>query len=129
MFPICERLSYSVLKVAALVAMYERSDMIRMRHMLKAISLADTWAQCSEILVTDVLNNGFAKDIAEIEQYVASQENRSVKYKQLLTKFQGKFDNPKRLTEVLQYCISKWTLKDVLVNKASKERVVMYVQH
>ena len=129
MFPICERLSYSVLKVAALVAMYERSDMIRMRHMLKAISLADTWAQCSEILVTDVLNNGFAKDIAEIEQYVASQENRSVKYKQLLTKFQGKFDNPKRLTEVLQYCISKGTLKDVLVNKASKERVVMYVQH
>lgn len=129
MFPVCERMSFSVLKVAALLALVERSDTIRMRHVLKAIAVADTWAKCSEALVNEVCNNGFAKQVREIETYVSSQTNSAVRYEHLLTKFQSHFDDPRQLRSVLDFCQQKGTLKDIIVNMKTGERVLQYVSH
>ena len=127
MFPVCERLTFSVLKVAGLLALVERRSRIMMRHVVKAIALADTWVQCSEVLVSQVCNNGFAKDISEVEQYVASQVNQTVRYQTLLVKFQGRFEDSRRLSEVLDYCQKKGTLVDMVKSKKPEDRYIKYI--
>lgn len=127
LFPIMERQSYSVLRVAALLALVERNRTIKMRHVYKAIQLGETWARCAEMLVNEVASSGLARDIREVESYVASHEG-AVTYAQLLTRFQSVFDDPRRLKEVLNFCSQKGTLIDTIVNPKTKERVIRYIQ-
>ena len=129
LFPICERLSYSTLRIAGLLAMVDKTDTINMRHILKAISLASVWVPCTEVLVREVSNNGFSKDIADVEQFVSSQKGGMVSYEYLLMKFKNKFDNPRRMTEVLQYAQSMGTLTEVVLNEhGEKKRYVKFTR-
>lgn len=128
MFPICDRLALSVLKLAGLLALVELEKTIRMKHILKAISVADTWVKCVEILVNEVNNNGFAKIIRDIESYVSDQPDGQVRYELLLSRFQSKFDDPRKLKQVLEFCQQKGTLRDIITNTVTKERVIRYVR-
>ena len=135
--PIAERMHFSVLKVAALLSMVTVSNAstekagdlgrIRLPHVVKAISLADTWVRCSEIFVQEVCSNGFNKDVSLIEKYVASRPEQSTKYTDLLNKFQSTFDNPRRVDEILDYCRKKGTLIDVVRSKRAGDRYVSYI--
>jgi len=116
LFPTCERLSFSALRVAALLAMTEMKDTIELRHVVKAIDLAGTWARCAEALVNQVDSNGFSRMVSDVEQWVASQPGHRVSYAALVTKFQNKFDGPEALTRVLMHCQKKGTLRDILPN-------------
>ena len=127
LFPTCERLSFSALRVAALLAMTEMKDTIELRHVVKAIDLAGTWARCAEALVNQVDSNGFSRMVSDVEQWVASQPGHHVSYAALVTKFQNKFDGPEALTRVLMHCQKKGTLRDVLPNpERPGDREVVY---
>ena len=127
LYPMTERMTYTTLRIAALLAMMDRTDTITMKHVVKAISLADIWVPCSEVLVHEVSNNGFSKDIAEVEQFVAGAKGGQVSYEFLLTKFQNRFDNPRRMGEVLQYCQSMGSLQEIIDAK-TKKRFVRFVR-
>lgn len=128
LFPTCERLSYSALRIAALLAMTEQKDTIELRHVVKAIDLAGTWVRCSEALVVQVDSNGFSRMVSDVEQWVASQPGHRAPYASLLTKFQSKFERPEQITQILIHCQRKGTLKDILPNPDRPgDREVVYV--
>lgn len=113
MFPTCERLSFSILKVAALLAMVDCRDTVQMGDVVKALSLGETWARCTEVLITEVCNNGLSRDIRAVEQYLAARPNRQASKAELMEKFENRFEDPKRLTEVLMYAGTKGTITNV----------------
>lgn len=137
LFPICERMYFSVLKVAALLAMASvdpskktsAADLgrIEIRHVVKAIALADTWVRCTEIFVQEVTNSGLARDIREVEAFVASRPQGAVPYRELMSRFQASFDSPRRFEEVLEFCRKKGSLRDVVRSKRAGDRYVQYV--
>lgn len=128
LFPTCERLAYTVLRVAGLLAMVECKRTIDMRHVLKAIALGTTWACGAEILVARVCETEFTREVAMIEQFVAESPGGSVAYTDLLTKFQSKFQDPRLLTRALEYSHSKGTLVDQITGPRKKDRKVVYVR-
>lgn len=116
MFPTCERLSYSVLKVAALLAMTERRHSVGMRHLLKAIYLAETWVRCTEVLITEVCNNGLARDVRALEKFLSEQPGKSADKATIMARFENRFDDPKRVMEIIKYANGKGTVR-VLAEK------------
>lgn len=126
LFPVCERLSFSVLRVSGLIAMAHGEEVIRLSHVVKAISLADTWVRCSEVLVANVINTGFSQDVSKVEKFVASQPQGRTTHQHLLTKFQSEFDSPTRVSEILSFCTKKGTLREAV--SIDKERIISYVK-
>lgn len=128
LFPTCERLSYTVLRVAGLLAMVECKRTIEMKHVLKAIALGTTWARCTEILVARVCETEFTREVAMIERFVADSTGSSVTYADLLTKFQSKFSDPRLLTRALEYSHRKGTLVDQITGPRKQDRKIVYVR-
>ena len=128
LFPSCERLAFTVLRVAGLLAMVETKRTIEMRHVLKAIALGTVWARGLEVLVARVCETEFTREVAKIERYVASADTGAVTYADLLTKFQSEFSDPRLLTRALEYAHKKGTLVDQMLGPRSEDRKIVYVR-
>ena len=69
--PSVERLSYSVWVAAALLAMHEQSTVIRMPHLLAALSQAEYWYYDMERMVGMIASSDFQRKVDSLENFVA----------------------------------------------------------
>lgn len=124
--PVVERMTFSTLKIAALLAMVERRDTVEMRHMLKAISFAHIWMPSTEVFVREVTSTGFSRDVDDMIKYVASCKDGICKFPQLLAAFQGRFNSTRQFLDALTYAQSRGMLREELVDKTPSGRRIVF---
>lgn len=72
---VAQRLSESVMKAAALLALHEGSDTVTLRHALFALRQAELWVKDMLLMLQEVSSSEFERRLAEVEQYIASGKN------------------------------------------------------
>lgn len=72
---VSQRLSESVMKAAALLALHEGSDTVTIRHALFALRQAELWVKDMLLMLQEVSSSEFERRLAEVEHYIASGKN------------------------------------------------------
>lgn len=75
--PTTIRMSTTVRKIATLVALTEGRSIVDLRHVLIAIQQAEHWLSNLERAVEGTMSSGFAKQVDDLEKYVANGPNRT----------------------------------------------------
>lgn len=68
-----ERMSLSTLKLAALLAMDERSDRIKLQHILQAIGYAGDWFDNAIRVASMISESEWQRDVDKLEQFINSK--------------------------------------------------------
>lgn len=114
-----ERMIHATLKVAALLAMDERSHKITLKHMLKAIAYAGEWMTNTVTMASMVSESEWQRDVDKLEQFINSKGG-TVGYATAYRHFQDKrpFEFEEMIAALEQRGIltrerngSRWTLK------------------
>lgn len=132
LFPGTERLTFSVLRVAALLSMYqgpskEGGVIVAMRHMLKAIALAPIWMASNEVFIHHVKNSNFSNKVDSLINYVAKSNNGIVPIPKLMLKFQSDISCMRELKEIISYAQARGVVQEVIKGKSNNERFIKYV--
>lgn len=85
--PSVERLITSVVKAAALLAIHEGSDSIKIRHALFAIRSAEYWFRDMVRMAREVSSSEFERKLNDIEQYILSGKSNMRKEAEIRRKF------------------------------------------
>lgn len=72
---VSQRLSESVMKAAALLALHEGSDTVTIRHALIALQQAELWVKDMLRMLQEVSSSEFERRLSEVEHYIASGKN------------------------------------------------------
>jgi hypothetical protein len=131
LFPGTERLTFSVLRIAALLAMYQgpaKDGAVRvsMRHMLKAIALAPIWMASNEVFIHHVKNSNFSHKVDSLINYVAKSNNSIVSIPKLMLKFQSNISGMRELKEIISYAQARGVIQEVIKGKSNNERFIKY---
>lgn len=131
LFPGTERLTFSVLRIAALLAMYQgpaKDGAVRvsMRHMLKAIALAPIWMASNEVFIHHVKNSNFSNKVDSLINYVARSNNSIVSIPKLMLKFQSNISGMRELKEIISYAQARGVIQEVIKGKSNNERFIKY---
>jgi hypothetical protein len=84
-----ERMQITVLKLAALLAMDERSVKIKMRHMLSAISYAGEWFDNAVKVASMVSESEWQRNVDDLEKFINSKGGKT-SYAMAYRNFPGK---------------------------------------
>ena len=90
-----DRLIISVLKVAALLAMDERSHTVQMSHMLQAIAYAGEWFKNLVLIAGMISESDWERDVTQLEKFILSKGGRCTyaqAYRQFTSKKPQEFD-------------------------------------
>lgn len=98
--PTTDRLTKSTLKVACVLAMAEQQDVVKMRHILKAITFAEDWFQNLLLLAGKVRESEWAKRQEEVEEALATF-SQVVTYAKAYNKVRSRF-RPKEFGEIIE---------------------------
>lgn len=131
LFPGTERLTFSVLRIAALLAMYQGPGKdgamrVSMRHMLKAIALAPIWMASNEVFIHHVKNSNFSQKVDSLINYVAKSNNSIVSIPKLMLKFQSNISGMRELKEIISYAQARGVIQEVIKGKSNNERFIKY---
>ncbi len=124
LMPSAIRMNDTTIRIAALLAMTEGQNMVDLRHLVKAISLAPIWLRSTEAFIDKILATDFSRLLATIEHYVSRQKDGVVPMQKLMGAFRNKFDNPRELKEAIEFGQQIGTLKEELLS--DKQRVIRY---
>lgn len=132
LFPGTERMTFSVLRIAALLAMYngpttKGTVVVTMREMLKAISLASIWLSSNEVFIHHVKNSNFSNKVDKLINFVARTDNGLVPIPKLMLKFQSDISGMRELKEIITYAQARGTIREVIKGKTNNERFIEYV--
>jgi hypothetical protein len=114
-----ERTTHSTLKLAALLAMDDRSKRIELKHMLQAIGYAGEWITNAMTMATMVSESEWQRDVDKLEQFINSKGG-IVSYAVAYRHFQDKrpFEFEEMIAALEQRGVltrekdgSRWTLK------------------
>jgi hypothetical protein len=114
-----ERTVHSTLKLAAILAMDEKSKRIELRHMLSAIGYAGEWITNAVTMASMVSESEWQRDVDKLEQFINSKGG-SVSYAVAYRHFQDKrpFEFEEMIAALEQRGVlirekngSRWTLK------------------
>lgn len=114
-----ERTVHSTLKLAAILAMDEKSKRIELRHMLAAIGYAGEWITNAVTMASMVSESEWQRDVDKLEQFINSKGG-SVSYAVAYRHFQDKrpFEFEEMIAALEQRGVlvrekngSRWTLK------------------
>jgi len=92
---VTERMTLSTLKLAALLAMDERSPRITLRHMLMAISYAGEWFDNSVKVASMISESEWQRDVDKLEDFINSKGGKisyAVAYRAFANKKPFEFD-------------------------------------
>jgi hypothetical protein len=97
--PSFQRLKVSVAKAAALIAMYDQSSTITMKHLLPALLQAEAWFNDMVRMASEVSSSDFERRLNEVESYITSGEGQS----RLESAVRRKFSRlrPREMEEIL----------------------------
>lgn len=131
LFPSTERMTFSVLRIAALLAMYQGpnkngSVVVTMRHMLKAIALAPIWMASSEVFIHHVKNSNFSSKVDKLINFVARSDDGLVSIPRLMLKFQQDISGMRELKEIITYAQARGAIQEVVKGKTNKDRFIKY---
>ena len=87
MGPSAERLRWSVLKCAALLAMHDNSPKIEYHHVLPAIAQAELWYDDLTLAVQSVAASDFQRSVQEVEDYIARARNNKRRFTDIYSHF------------------------------------------
>lgn len=87
--PSRQRLSLSVWKCAVLLAMYDKSDVVELRHVLIAISYAEQWFKNLIRMAGEISASEWQREVDELELLLTSKGGR-MKYEDAYKKFGNK---------------------------------------
>ena len=132
LFPGTERMTFSVLRIAALLAMYlgpnsAGSVVVTMREMLKAISLASTWLSSNEVFIHHVKNSNFSSKVDKLINFVARTDNGLMPLPKLMLKFQSEISGMRELKEIITYAQARGVIQEVIKGKSNKDRFIKYI--
>jgi hypothetical protein len=114
-----ERTVHSTLKLAAILAMDEKSKRIELKHMLQAIGYAGEWITNAVTMASMVSESEWQRDVDKLEQFINSKGG-SVSYAVAYRHFQDKrpFEFEEMIAALEQRGVltrekngSRWTLK------------------
>lgn len=77
LMPSFTRLGDSVLKAAALLAMYDQSDTITLAHLLPTLLQAESWFNDMVRMASEVSSSDFERRLNEVEAFIMSGENQT----------------------------------------------------
>jgi hypothetical protein len=98
-----ERLTISVIKVAALFAMHETSTRITLDHMLAAIELAEDWYYDLVRIASMVSESAWQREVTKLETFIVSKGGRTA-YETAYKQFPGTLPMDFRvMIEALEY--------------------------
>lgn len=114
-----ERMTISVLKVAALLAMDERQMVVKMSHMLQAIAYAGDWFKNLVLIAGMISESDWERDVSELERFIATKGGQctyAVAYRQFTSKKPQEFEQMVQALEgrgviVRAQTGNSWTLK------------------
>ena len=132
LFPGTERMTYSVLRIAALLAMYNGPNahagvVVTMRHMLKAIALAPIWMASNEVFIHHVKNSNFSNKVDKFISFIARSDNGLVPIPKILLKFQSEINGMKELKEIITYAQARGVVQEVIQGKKNSDRFIKYI--
>lgn len=87
--PSRQRLALSVWKIATLLAMHQRSDEVKLVHMLIAIYYAEEWFENLVKMASAISASEWQRDVDQLEAYVVDRGGR-VRYEEAYRKFSNK---------------------------------------
>lgn len=99
--PCVERLALSMLRMAALIAAAEQQTVVRLRHAVKAIQLAEIHLKAFEVFVACAADSDISKDVAQIEAFLAAQSNKTATKDAVLGHLLRKIDSTRRADEII----------------------------
>lgn len=99
--PCIERLGLSMLRMAALIAAAEQQTVVRLRHAVKAIQLAEIHLKAFEVFVACAADSDISKDVAQIEVFLAAQSNKTATKDAVLGHLLRKIDSTRRADEII----------------------------
>ena len=99
--PCVERLGLSMLRMAALIAAAEQQTVVRLRHAMKAIQLAEIHLKAFEVFVACAADSDISKDVAQIEAFLAAQSNKTATKDAVLGHLLRKIDSTRRADEII----------------------------
>lgn len=99
--PCVERLGLSMLRMAALIAAAEQQTVVRLRHAVKAIQLAEIHLKAFEAFVACAADSDISKDVAQIEAFLAAQPNKTATKNAVLGHLLRKIDSTRRADEII----------------------------
>lgn len=131
LFPGTERMTFSVLRISALLAMYngpttKGTVVVTMREMLKAISLASIWLSSNEVFIHHVKNSNFSNKVDKLINFVARTDNGTVSIPKLMLKFQSEISGMRELKEIITYAQARGVIQEVVKGKTNNERFIKY---
>lgn len=94
-----ERMTHSVLKIAALLAMDDRKHTVSMRHMLQAISYAGDWFRNLVKVAGMISESEWEREVSDLEKFVVSKGGRCT-YAQAYGQFRSK--KPQEFEQMVQ---------------------------
>lgn len=72
-----DRMTLSVLKLAAILAMHDRKSMITLDHMLQSIAFAGAWFDNSVKVASMISESEWQRDVAALEEFVISKGGKT----------------------------------------------------
>ena len=99
--PCVERLGMSMLRMAALIAAAEQQTVVRLRHAVKAIQLAEIHMKAFEVFVACAADSDISKDVAQVEAFLAAQPNKTAARDAVLGHLLRKIDSTRRADEII----------------------------
>lgn len=88
--PSFTRMLTSVIKAAALLAMYDQTDVITLKHLLPALRQAEFWFRDMVRMASEISSSEFERRLDEVEGFIASHKDKirsEVEVRKKFTKF------------------------------------------
>lgn len=99
--PCVERLGMSMIRMAALIAAAEQQTVVRLRHAVKAIQLAEIHMKAFEVFVACAADSDISKDVVQVEAFLAAQPNKTAARDTVLGHLLRKIDSTRRADEII----------------------------
>lgn len=121
--PSRQRLALSVWKCAVLLAMYEKSEEVQLRHLLTAIYYAEEWFDNLVQMANAISASEWQRDVDKLEAFVVDRGG-SVRYEEAYKKFASK--RKREFDEMIQALQSQARVQIVVDNRKSFLEVIKH---
>jgi len=119
--PSRQRLALSVWKCAILLAMYDQSDEVRLKHMLIAIYYSEDWFANLTEMASAISNSEWQRDVDKLEALVMDKGGR-IRYEEAYRKFNNK--RKREFDEMVQALQSQARVQQVIENQKTYLEVI-----
>lgn len=119
LIPSFNRMMTSVLKAAALLAMYDQTDTIEIYHLLHALKQAEMWFRDMVRMAGEVASSEFERRLNQVEDFIASGKDRiqsEVAVRQKFSEYR-----PRDMLEIFEALKASGRIRNVMDKKGFLE--------